>query len=92
MFENKRDKDFIIIVFVKIYKLKLNYIYNWSNEYWIEIKDFDLLIYEFNKIMDLIRFYYIDNYIIIKYCIYLLYESIVFLVVDGRGCEEVIIV
>lgn len=51
MFENKRDKDFIIIVFVKIYKLKLNYIYNWSNEYWIEIKDFDLLIYEFNKIM-----------------------------------------
>lgn len=40
----------------------------------------------------LIRFYYIDNYIIIKYCIDLLYESIVFLVVDGRGCEEVIIV
>lgn len=89
MFENKRDKDLTTIVLVKIYKLKLNYIHNWSNEYRTEIKDFDLLTYEFNKITDLTRPHYIDNYIIIKHCIYSPHESIVSLVVDGRGCEEV---
>lgn len=47
---------------------------------------------KFIRLWVLIRIYYSDNCIIIKYCIYLLYESRVFLVVDGRGCEEVIIV
>lgn len=40
----------------------------------------------------LIRFYFIDNCIIINYCIYLLCESIVFLMVGVRGCEDVIII